>query len=102
MDRCVVYQLWAYAYSNIYSSYQDVPTYSWTIEVMTYEMGHNIGSNHTHWCGWTGGAIDNCYTPEAKLFSWAGTYQWGNHYVILPFDELAHQLQQWFWPFARR
>ncbi|HMX86930.1 MAG: fibronectin type III domain-containing protein [Saprospiraceae bacterium] len=55
-----------YAYSNIYSSYQDVPTYSWTIEVMTHEMGHNIGSNHTHWCGWTGGAIDNCYTPEGS------------------------------------
>lgn len=53
-----------YAYSNISSTYADVPTYSWTVEVMTHEMGHNIGSNHTQWCGWTGGAIDNCYTTE--------------------------------------
>lgn len=53
-----------YAYSNIYASYSNVPTYSWTVEVMTHEMGHNLGSNHTHWCGWTGGALDNCYTPE--------------------------------------
>ncbi|MDQ3142775.1 MAG: M12 family metallo-peptidase [Bacteroidota bacterium] len=53
-----------YAYSNITSTYANVPTYSWTVEVLTHEMGHNIGSNHTQWCGWTGGAIDNCYTPE--------------------------------------
>lgn len=53
-----------YAYSNISSSYQNVPTYSWTVEVMTHEMGHNLGSNHTQWCGWTGGALDNCYTTE--------------------------------------
>ncbi len=55
---------YGYAYSNISSSYQNVPTYSWTVEVMTHEMGHNLGSNHTQWCGWTGGALDNCYTTE--------------------------------------
>ncbi len=52
------------AYSNVYSSYSTVPTYSWTIMVITHEMGHNLGSNHTQWCGWTGGALDNCYTTE--------------------------------------
>jgi hypothetical protein len=55
---------YGYAYSNISSSYRSVPSYSWTVEVMTHEMGHSLGSNHTHWCGWPGGAIDNCYTPE--------------------------------------
>jgi hypothetical protein len=53
-----------YAYSNISSGYATAPNYSWTVEVMTHEMGHNLGSNHTQWCGWTGGALDNCYTTE--------------------------------------
>lgn len=53
-----------YAYSNIYSSYSTVPTYSWTVYVMTHEMGHNLGSPHTQSCSWVGGALDNCYTTE--------------------------------------
>jgi hypothetical protein len=53
-----------YAYSNIYSSYNTVPTYSWSVYVMTHEMGHNLGSPHTQSCSWTGGALDNCYTTE--------------------------------------
>lgn len=55
-----------HAYSDINATYNDFPTYSWTVEVVTHEMGHNIGSQHTHWCGWNGGAIDNCYTPEGN------------------------------------
>ncbi|MBL7741426.1 MAG: fibronectin type III domain-containing protein [Chitinophagaceae bacterium] len=51
------------AINNSYSSYP-TSTYSWTVEVVTHELGHNLGSNHTQWCGWTGGALDNCYTTE--------------------------------------
>lgn len=54
----------SYAYSNIYSSFNAFPTYSWTVEVFTHEMGHNLGSPHTQNCSWPGGAIDNCYTTE--------------------------------------
>lgn len=37
-----------------------VPTYSWAVNVTTHEVGHNLGSPHTHACSWTGGAIDGC------------------------------------------
>lgn len=41
-----------------------VPTYSWAVNVTTHEIGHNLGSPHTHACSWTGGAIDGC-GPQA-------------------------------------
>lgn len=51
-----------YAYSGIAMTYQQVPTYSWTIMAMTHEMGHSMGSPHTHACAWNGNntAIDGC------------------------------------------
>lgn len=51
-----------YAYSGINMTYQNVPTYSWTIMAMTHEMGHSLGSPHTHACSWNGNstAIDGC------------------------------------------
>ncbi len=52
------------AYSNIVGTYSNIPVFSWDVEVITHETGHNLGSNHTHWCGWVGGAIDNCYATE--------------------------------------
>jgi hypothetical protein len=49
-------------YSGISSSYQNFPTYSWSVEVVTHEQGHLMGSRHTHACVWNGNntAIDNC------------------------------------------
>lgn len=51
-----------YAYSGINLGYQNVPVYSWTIMAMTHEMGHALGSPHTHACAWNGNntAIDGC------------------------------------------
>ena len=50
------------------------PTYTWNLNVVTHEIGHNIGSHHTHWCGWAadptfgfaGGVIDNCVDVEGN------------------------------------
>ncbi len=40
----------------------NVPVYSWDIYASTHEMGHNLGSPHTHDCSWNGDntAIDGC------------------------------------------
>lgn len=55
-----------YAYSGVNQYYQEVPAYSWTIMAMTHEMGHALGSPHTHACAWNGNntAIDGC-GPDA-------------------------------------
>ena len=42
----------------------NIPTYSWNVEVVTHELGHNFGLPHTHSCSWPGGPIDNCAAVE--------------------------------------
>lgn len=64
-----------YAFSNIEPTYNNFPAYSWTVNVVAHEMGHSIGSRHTHSCAWpTGsggsiGAIDSCYNAEGNCFA---------------------------------
>lgn len=55
-----------FAYSQIENTFNNVPIYSWTIEVITHETGHNFGSQHTHACVWPtiSGQIDSCYQSE--------------------------------------
>ena len=45
-----------------------VPTYSWNVMVITHEMGHAMGSSHTHACVWNGDntAIDGCVATEGS------------------------------------
>lgn len=45
---------------SVGGSFSAVPNYSWPVNVSTHEVGHNLGSPHTHACTWTGGAIDGC------------------------------------------
>ena len=59
---CATSNQYKMGYSAIQSSYQNVPTYSWTVEVVTHEGGHLLGSRHTHDCVWNGNntRIDGC------------------------------------------
>jgi hypothetical protein len=50
--------------SALVSRIANLPVYSWDVSASSHEMGHNLGSNHTHWCGWPGGAIDGCVAVE--------------------------------------
>jgi len=49
-------------YSNVTTSFLNIPTYSWSVQVVTHEQGHLLGSNHTHACAWNGNntQIDGC------------------------------------------
>ncbi len=49
---------------NTETTFSTVPQYSWTVEVITHELGHQMGSDHTHACVWNGNntSIDGCGT----------------------------------------
>lgn len=49
--------------NQAYSTITIYPNISSANTIM-HEIGHNLGSHHTHWCGWVGGAIDNCAQTE--------------------------------------
>jgi hypothetical protein len=63
-----------YGYSGINSDYSNVPTYSWSVMVVTHEQGHIMGSPHTHSCSWNGNntAIDNCVATQGGCPSLEG------------------------------
>jgi len=63
-----------HGFSSIFYSYQSLPTFSWSVFCISHELGHNFGSRHTHWCGWTlpgggTGRIDSCSAGEGTCGS---------------------------------
>jgi hypothetical protein len=50
------------AVAMLHNEYNNFPTYSWSVYVVTHEFGHLFGSRHTHACVWNGNntAIDGC------------------------------------------
>ncbi|MEZ4983829.1 MAG: zinc-dependent metalloprotease [Saprospiraceae bacterium] len=59
---CHPYTLAKMSYAGIGATFNAVPTYSWSVMVVTHELGHLLGSQHTHACVWNGNntAIDGC------------------------------------------
>ncbi|NMH28626.1 M12 family metallo-peptidase [Flavobacterium silvaticum] len=51
-----------YSYVDIDPGFNVIPTYSWSVQGMTHELGHLLGSPHTHACAWNGNntPIDGC------------------------------------------
>lgn len=58
-----------YAFSNTNGGFNHIPTYSWDVDVVAHELGHNFGSPHTHSCSWSGGPIDTCYAVEGGCYN---------------------------------
>jgi len=51
-----------FCYSDIDFSFSAVPAFSWTVQSITHELGHLLGSPHTHDCLWNNNntPIDGC------------------------------------------
>lgn len=41
--------------------------YIWDVDVTSHELGHNIGSSHTHNCGWNP-PLDSCWNAEGGCY----------------------------------
>jgi len=78
-----------FSYSDVDFAYEAVPTFSWTVQVITHEFGHLLGSPHTHACVWNGNgtSIDNC-APFALGDNWEGGECMTNPPTI-PADEVG-------------
>lgn len=58
-----------YGFSNVDYLFQPLPVYSWTLNVLAHELGHNFSSPHTQNCNWQFAPgvfhqIDSCYKSE--------------------------------------
>ena len=63
---CSFNKIYSMGYAGINTNFNNVPNYSWTVDVIAHELGHLFGSQHTHACVWNGNgsAIDGCYNTE--------------------------------------
>ncbi len=54
------------SYAKVNPNYLPLPAYSQAVKIIAHELGHTLGSQHTHGCYWNGDntAIDGCSAPE--------------------------------------
>lgn len=95
---CSIPKKLLYSYANIgdetcVNSNNHFSNYSWNINVIIHELGHDLGSNHTQSCVWNGNntPIDNCgpvyYTNNPNPFGAIdGQNCFNPSNPILPYD----------------
>jgi len=51
-----------HSHTSLFPDFETFPVFSRQVKVVTHEIGHNLGSRHTHACVWNGNntAIDGC------------------------------------------
>ncbi|MBU3741189.1 MAG: hypothetical protein FGM24_02770 [Candidatus Kapabacteria bacterium] len=60
---------WGYAVDGLNNNIvYPAAGYVWDTDVTSHELGHNVGSPHTHSCSWAP-PIDSCYTAEGGCFT---------------------------------
>lgn len=60
---------YSYAFVNVNGTYENYSIYSWDVFATTHELGHIMGSRHTHACVWgpkNNVALDNCAKVEGS------------------------------------
>ena len=56
------------------SNFPTPDTQSMSVDILCHELGHTLGSPHTHSCNWPGGPIDQCRYPENTSSECPSTY----------------------------
>lgn len=70
--------------AGVYGYFNNVPSYSWDVNVATHELGHNLSSPHTHACAWNGNntAIDGCGSAIGYSEGCSGTIPSGGGTIM--------------------
>lgn len=80
----------SYSFTGTGTTYQTVPVYSFSVFSLAHEIGHILGSPHTHACVWNGNdtAIDGCGT-QAGYSGCVGPIPTGTGGTIMSYCHLV-------------
>jgi hypothetical protein len=83
-----------FSYSDVDIYFDSVPLFSWTVQVIAHELGHLMGSPHTHACYWNGNntAIDGCGSSAGYVEGNCaqGSIPWFNKGSIMSYCHLVN------------